>query len=242
VAVVVPLYNYAQYIEEALESVKAQTLREKDLIVVEDRSTDNSLSVARLWLEQNQAFFGHVALLQNHTNSGLGLTRNVGFSFSEARFILPLDADNKLCPACLQRCLEAIERSGAAVAYPTIQQFGDGNYLMGQWEWAPARFICGNYIDAMALIRKAAWAAVGGYDSVHWLRGWEDYDLWCKFVEHGFWGTRVDQKLALYRVHPSSMLQTQTEVLENKRQLLENMCRRYPWLALQDASLLDGPI
>jgi O-antigen biosynthesis protein len=230
VAVVVPLYNYAHYIQEALESVREQTLQDKDLIVVEDQSTDHSLAVAQRWLEQNHACFNHAVLLQNRTNSGLGLTRNVGFSLSEARFILPLDADNKLLPNCLQRCLKEIERTGAAVAYPIIQRFGDDDGLMGEWEWTPSRFTCGNYIDAMALIRKAAWVAVGGYDHVRWLRGWEDYDLWCKFVEHGFWGIQVAEKLALYRVHPSSMLRTQTEVLENKRQLLENIHRRYPWL------------
>jgi hypothetical protein len=72
------------------------------------------------------------------------------------------------------------------VAYPILQQFGEGIGKMGLLEWMPAQFANGNNIDAMALIRKSAWQAVGGYQSMR-PNGWEDYDFWCKFVEKGFW-------------------------------------------------------
>ena len=74
---------------------------------------------------------------------------------------MTLDADNKLLPDCVQRCLERLRTTGAAVAYPTIRTFGDVERTISDREWSAAQFACGNYVDAMALIRKSAWAAVG---------------------------------------------------------------------------------
>ena len=124
---VVPLYNYAGYVVEALESVKAQTIAQRELIVVDDCSRDDSLTVASDWLRNNAGEFTHVALLKNRENSGLALSRNAGFLFSDARFIMPLDADNTIEPRCLERCLEVINATGAAAAYPMIRRFGDAS-------------------------------------------------------------------------------------------------------------------
>ena len=72
---------------------------------------------------------------------------------------------------------------------------------MGNCPFEPGRLIGGNYIDALALVSKEAWAAVGGY-GVFRVMGWEDFDFWCRLVENGFWGCRVgDSPLAEYRVH-----------------------------------------
>ena len=77
VTVVIPLFNYADYIVEALESVRQQTLANVDLIVVDDQSTDNSLRVAQRWLEKHHRSFNRTILACNRKNSKLGPTRNV---------------------------------------------------------------------------------------------------------------------------------------------------------------------
>lgn len=234
VAVVVPLHNYAQFVEEALDSVRRQSLARKELIVIDDCSTDDSLAVARRWIERHRSELTYVALLKNRENSGLALTRNAGFAFAEARFILPLDADNVLEPHCLERCLAAIKTSGAAVAYPTIVRFGDGVGFVSASSWCPARFAAGNYIDAMALVRKSAWSAVGGYLHMQTM-GWEDFEMWCRFVEDGFWGTWVKESLARYRVHGASMLQVGHSTDEKRQSLIDEIRALHPWV--DDAAL-----
>ncbi len=229
VAVVVPLYNYAGYVVEALESVKAQTIPQRELIVVDDCSTDHSLSVASDWLRNNAVEFTHVALLKNRENAGLALSRNTGFLFSDARFIMPLDADNTIEPRCLERCLEVINATGAAAAYPTIREFGDAGGLFSADHWKPTQFAGGNYIDAMALVRRAAWSAVGGYRRMQAM-GWEDFEMWCRFIEHGFWGAWVSEPLASYRVHGTSMIQTVKYEVEKQRQLIAEVHELHPWL------------
>ena len=82
----------------------------------------------------------------------------------------------------------------------------------------------------MALIAKWAWAAVGGYTHIPY--GWEDYDFWCRCVEHGFWGQQVPEILAEYRLHSTSMLHTQTDVPENKVHVIEQLKARHRWLSI----------
>ena len=115
VTVIVPLYNYAQYVEEALESVRMQSLAPLDLIVIDDTSTDNSADVARAWLERNAARFNRVLLLRNAANAGLGVTRNAGFAAAETPYVLPLDADDRLLPGCCEALLRARARERGRV-------------------------------------------------------------------------------------------------------------------------------
>jgi glycosyltransferase involved in cell wall biosynthesis len=226
--VVVPLYNYARFITEALDSVRAQTLAELDLIVVDDASTDDSLAVARAWMERHAERFNRALLLRNTPNAGLGFTRNVGFTEADTPYVLPLDADNRLNPDLCREAVAAAERTGAAFVYSRIRQFGDQVELMGDWRYDPVRLVSGNYIDAMALVRRSAWADVGGYDHVRF--GWEDYDLWCRFAERGYFGERLMDVLAEYRVHGQSMLHSETDVVRNKQTLMADMEGRHRWL------------
>ncbi len=211
--------------------MRAQTLELLDLVVVDDASTDSSLTVTLDWVRRHAGRFNRVEVLRNRRNAGLGLSRNAGFNAAETEFILPLDADNRLRPRCGAACLEVIRTTGAAFAYPSLQRFGDGTEVMGLEPFQPTRLIRGNYIDAMAMIAKSAWAEAGGYDDIR-PNGWDDYELWCSFVERGLWGVRVPEILADYRVHARSMLRTLEQERDNELRLISELERRHPWLAI----------
>lgn len=229
--VVVPLYNYAGYVAEALDTVAAQTEERIDLVVVDDASTDGSLGVVLDWLRLHSPRLNRVVVARNKVNSGLAFTRNVAFDLSDTPYVLPLDADNRLLPGCVEACLRAIKASGAAYAYPTIRRFGAESDLMGVRGYDPVRLSNGNYIDAMALIARAAWTAVGGYDHVR--GGWEDFDFWCRLAERGLWGQHVaGEPLAEYRVHAGSMVQTAMANPERVRGMVAELSRRHPWLSI----------
>jgi glycosyltransferase involved in cell wall biosynthesis len=230
VTVVIPLYNYAQFIEEALDSVRNQTLTAIDLVVVDDASTDASLDVALAWIRQNVERFNRVVVARNRANAGLARSRNVGFDRAETQYVLPLDADNRLLPNCCERLLRALRESQATFAYPEQQCFGTADHVIGTDPFTPRRFACGNYIDAMALVEKSAWATVGGYTHIQY--GWEDYDFWCCCVEHGLRGCHVPEILAEYRFHDASMRVTRTDKRANNLEIIEQLEERHFWLSL----------
>jgi glycosyltransferase involved in cell wall biosynthesis len=228
VTVIVPLFNYADVVPEALASVVAQTLEKIDLIIVDDRSTDDSAEMALAWANLNAGRFNRLRIVRHSVNAGLGFARNTGFALAETEYVLPLDADNRLRPSACETLLAHLSPSSAAYAYPGIQQFGDKTDIAGREPFSVLRLQSGNYIDAMALVRKSAWAEAGGYDHVQF--GWEDFDFWCRLAERGRFGISVSDILADYRVHDRSMLHISTDVKENRAKLAADMRARHPWL------------
>ncbi len=230
VTVIIPVFNYADYVPEALQSVAEESLQLLDLVVIEDASPDDSGAMVLDWVRANAQRFNRVRVLRHRANAGLGFARNTGFAAAETPFVLPLDADNRLRPAACETLLRHLQESGAAYAYPAIQRFGDTDDVVGQAPYSVLRLQPGNYIDAMALVRKSAWALAGGYDHVRY--GWEDFDLWARIAERGGFGVNVAEVLAEYRVHDRSMLHTTTEKRAHREALAEDMERRHPWLDL----------
>jgi glycosyltransferase involved in cell wall biosynthesis len=228
VTVIVPVYNYADYVLEALPSIADQTLAPLDLVVIDDASPDDSARMVLDWVRGHAHRFNRITVLQHTKNSGLGFARNSGFAAAETPYVLPLDADNRLRPAAAATLLAHIEKANAAFAYPEIQEFGTKGEVFGKEPYSTLRLQRGNYIDAMALVRKSAWALVGGYDHVQY--GWEDYDFWCRLAEYGEFGVQVPEVLADYRVHRQSMLHTTTEIRDHKNDLVDDLKRRHPWL------------
>lgn len=232
VTVIIPLFNYEDYIIEALESVKNQTLPNVDLIVIDNISKDRSLDITLEWAEKNFNSFNRIIVARNKVDTGLGLTRNLGFELADTPYALPLDADNRLLPNCLEICLKVICESGAGYVYPILQQFGDANDLMGTCEYDPLLFASGNYIDAMALISKAAWAEVDGYFNQY---GLEDFDFWCKIAEKGIVGKLAsDVPLAEYRIHQKAMRLDVMKKVNETAEMLNEMEHRHPWVTVME--------
>lgn len=238
VAVLVSLYNYEKYICEALDSIAKQTLTDIELVVCNDFSTDNSVSVVIDWMQGHKQRFSRLAFIENDVNSGLSATRNASVAFAIAPYVFILDADNMIYPPCLERSLEVLKEADAkaAFAYAQREMFTDaeplGNSLENLLDWNPRFFSQGNYIDAMVLHKKSALEAVGGYtvDDCFGRLGWEDYELWLKYVRAGFYGIKINQPLIRYRYHKVSMLRATTNRAKNTKKLWQRLHAQYPEL------------
>lgn len=208
VSIVVPLYNHAAVLAEALESLQHSTRTDWEVVIVDDGSSDDSAAVARQWLEANSGRRG--LLVCSEVNRGLSRTRNTGASFARCDLLLMLDADNLLRRFAIERLTGALRRDpDASFAYGILDRFSaDGpEGLLSVFGWDPQRLRSGNYIDALALVRRAALQSVGGYSEDPRLAlGWEDYDLWARMAEHGHRAAFVREIVARYRVGHSSMV------------------------------------
>ncbi|MCP9890239.1 glycosyltransferase [Cyanobium sp. Aljojuca 7D2] len=249
-SVCVSLHNYASRITAALESARRQTLRALELIVVDDASEDEGAAVVVAWLKQHGQRFARVQLLQHAHNGGLAAARNTAFRAAMAPWCFVLDADNQLLPNAVERCLAIAEAAptSTAVVHPLIHLASDPlatankpqssqesvslpEALLSTYSWQQQCFRAGNYVDAMALIRRAAWQEVGGY--THIPGGWEDYDFWCKLMDAGMHGVLCPQPLAVYTVHDASM--TANATARSQRPLSRLLQQRHPWLELPGA-------
>ena len=247
-AVVVSLYNYADRIVEALQSVSAQTQARLELIVVDDASTDDSTSVVERWIDGCLCLVGHpfvrVLLLRHRSNAGLAAARNTAFAQSQASWCFVLDADNVLFPDAIASCLALADPNDhkLAVVHPLLAveaepgRSDDQRTLVSPTCWQRERLLVGNEIDAMALVRRSAWETVGGYTHIE--GGWEDYDFWCKLIEEGFHGLQCPRILAVYRSHPESMSHRATN--RSWHALSRTLQQRHPWLKLPLAQSEDA--
>jgi len=199
VSVVVTCYNLGRYLDEALASVGAQTLRDFEILVVDDGSNDSDTLATLDRLAASGTRVSHTE------NRGLPAARNHGVSLTTGDFICCLDADDRLHPTWFElaaRCF-AGDPELAFVSH-WLHAFGDE-----EWDWTPTD--CGfptlldhNTVNGAALVRREVWLAVGGQDET--LRqGCEDWDFWITLVERGHRGAIVPEVLFDYRRRADSM-------------------------------------
>lgn len=208
VSVIVPLYNDADVVTEALDSVDRSTMSSWELVVVDDASTDASSAAVRDWMERHPDH--RVALVRHEVNRGLAAARNSGADQARGELLLMLDSDNLIRPFGLARLTEALRRDpGADFAYGMLDRIGapDRIGIVSKFAWEPQRLRSGNYIDALALIRRRALFELGGYSEDPRLAlGLEDYDFWVRIAEAGRRGAFVRQFVGSYRAGHSTML------------------------------------
>ncbi|WP_428332600.1 rhamnan synthesis F family protein [Novosphingobium sp.] len=233
VAVIVPLYNYAGLIEWTLDSVAEQSHHDIVLIVVDDKSDDTSLAIALDWMADYEGPIS-LRLLSNNANFGLSATRNLGIVHSQSPYCFFLDADNEIYPRCIARHVAALEcRSDCAGSYSIIEQFEGATGLKGNNVFTRDALARGNYIDAMAMVRRECLDKYGGFRAIKY--GWEDYDLWLRLAEGGDRLLHIPQILSRYRHHRNSMSRQQTNKAENVEELRASMRELHPWLKLDNA-------
>ncbi len=239
-SVLLSVHNYADHVGQALRSVAVAADVAVEVVAVDDASTDHSVEAIR---EASAEFpWLPITLVRRGRNGGLPAARNLALEHARADLIFVLDADNMVLRGGLARLSEALEEyPEAAFAYGLIECFDErGPTDVLNWiDWDPKRLRHGNYIDAMAMIRRSALVDVGGYPLDPALYGWEDFAVWIAMAENGAHGVRVPDFVARYRRSSHSMLAlTGIDVSEAWASLL----RRFPSLALPDgfARVLDA--
>jgi hypothetical protein len=225
VSVVATSYNCEPFIAEAIESAMNSTGVAVEIIIVDDHSLDGSVGVVNPLMVAAAEF--PITLVSRAANAGVARARNLGTALARSDRIFILDGDNTVYPETLKKLSDALDQApDAALSYGILAK-RDGSGLLSYLPWDTVRLCQGNYIDAMAIIRRSALDKVGGYDEYFGLLGWEDYELWLRMAAMGLRGEFVPAIVGSYRVHSTSRQHT---VNLDPGALMGDLKNRYPYL------------
>lgn len=119
VSVIVPAYNVGAYLGAALDSLRAQTIRSLEIIVIDDGSSDTTAEVARRYASEDS----RIRVVSNGKPSGRPAhARNAGLRVARGKYIALLNADNASLPARLEKGVRAMERTGSRFAFADVQR------------------------------------------------------------------------------------------------------------------------
>ena len=211
VSVFMPVYNAATYLPEAVESVLHQTLSSLELIVVDDGSRDDSLSI----LETYATADSRIHVIANRENKGNAHAHNEGWRRAKSNYVACMHADDIALPDRLERQVQFLDQHPGVAAVGgeavVIDDTGRRHDLMrvptssleirAKLPWHNC------LIHPTVMMRKEALADVGGYrvDLV------EDYDLWLRLSEH-YELANLPRPLILHRWHPRDVAYIERQV------------------------------
>lgn len=198
-----PLYNYARYLDEALQSVLSQSVLPDEIIVVDDCSTDNPKPIIDK--------YPSVTYIRHEINRGLAAARNTGVMASNSTYCFSFDADDILKPDAIKEHLKIIDEKSIATC--GLMAFGSESYTARPKVATIPVLLKTNVIYSNTMFPKQAWVDVGGFDESKTMRlGWEDREFWIRVLGAGYKSVIGDYVALLWRRHPMTMSKTSADV------------------------------
>lgn len=200
VSVIVTCYNLGQYLDEAVESVLAQTYQDFEILIVDDGSTDPATEALLAGYRRPKTRVLRVA------HGGVAAARNAGIANTSSPYMCAMDADDRFDPSYLEKAVPILERDPSVTFVSCwLRAFGEE-----EWEWKPEG--CGlpallweDTVLTASLVRREAVVAIGGYDASMPIQGDDDWDLWLTLAERGYRGVILPEVLFHYRRRPGSV-------------------------------------
>ncbi len=234
VSVVIPCFNYGDYIEDAIKSILAQTLQDVEIIVIDGGSTDNS---TRKKLKQLN--YPKTQIVLREGRHLVGDNRNYGINIARGRYICCLDADDTLSPTYLEKAVFLLETYGYDCISTAINFIGERKGQIGIIEQPNLRSMeQGNHIHTCAVYRRFFWEHVGGfYDTgLGAEHVAEDWDFWLRIAATGARLRNIaGEALFNYRIHKNGSLSStnvrsiakqRKSIIKRNRHLLNRKTRR----------------
>ena len=222
VSVIMPCYNDGAYIQEAIDSVKAQTYPHIELIVIDDNSSDpETIKILNTLASQD------VTVL--HTQHvGPSGARNYGIRHAKGRYILPVDADDIILPTYIEKAVAAIDAvPERGVVYCHAELFGTQN---GPWDlpdFSLEQMLLYNVVFVTSLFYKEDWERLGGFNE-NMKHGLEDYDFWIGMMELGRDIYQLPETLFRYRFKKKSRSTQLNSSLEATQMMYQQIYENHP--------------
>ena len=230
VSIIVPCYNMSAFLEETLASVCASDYPHFEVLVIDDGSTDDSLAKAEAFASRDS----RVRVIHRE-NGGLSAARNTGLQHAKGKYILPVDADDRISSIFISHAVDAMEHNSALkVVYCQAEFFGERN---GRWKlekYSPRLLARKNIIPATALYRREEALQIGGYCEERVFH--EDWDFWLSMLSSGGEVLQLNEVGFFYRIRRGSMRHITSQ---QKREMVDIINRRHADFLFKQ---LGGPL
>ena len=235
VAVVIPAYNAAPWLAEAIESVLAQTMAASAIVVVDDGSTDDTQMIA--------CKFGDAIQLIAQPNAGVSVARNRGAGQVSADGLIFLDADDRLRPEAIAQLSARATHGNFGVVYGETWSFGEGarqRAPQSSCEGTPPAATLANFWKSIpsspgaVLIRSEVFHHSGGFDAS--LSTAADRALWLRLGSETGWG-HVEEVVLERREHADSMVRNRARA---RQQAAQAQLTFLDWVRAARPGMLPG--
>lgn len=216
-SVVMPVYDGARFVEEAVRSVLAQAWRPLEVVAVDDGSKDGSLAILEGLARAHAGEGGAVVRVRAERNGGVGRARNVGLADARGEYVTFLDHDDVLTPGSLEARAAALAAFPGRFVYGRLAWLGtspDGSTVSPGPDHRPATTYAeawdrlGITTPGQVLLRRADAVACGGFPEERAVGGSDDRAFWLRLVRAGVRPHPIHDVVLRYRVHPGQASRT----------------------------------
>lgn len=227
-SVILSVYNGADYLRAAVDSILSQTFRNFELILINDGSTDSSKEIIESYDDPR-------IRLINQENHGLVFSLNRGFSLAAGEYIARMDADDISSPSRLEKQMEVISsKPEVAVVGSFFSYIDEEDNHLDTVMASPTKdidikrslYVANPLAHGSTLIRKSVWKAVGGYIDTY--KSTEDFELWRKIADLP--KTKfaiVPEVLYWYRINPNGISKRGEEIQQkNAEKIIQEQWKK----------------
>ena len=238
VSVCIDVFNYAEFVSDAIESVMSQTLTDWELIIVDDQSTDASFSIAQEYARKDQ----RIRVIRNPVNLGMVRNRNRCLQEAQGKYIKCLHADDFLArPDALQKMVDIMEANSGLCLVSATMQFVDRNSRPVKQirQFKSSRFLAGTTVITQCLWQQKN--LIGGPSAVMFRReqasrGFDenyfhaaDLEMWFHLLEKGAFAY-LPEALTAFRFHENQQTEKDRQTLsaaQDRQRLLQTyLCKK----------------
>ena len=249
VSVPVITYNSSKFVLETLESIKAQTYQNIELIISDDCSTDNTVELCQQWVEENQERFVRTQIITSDVNTGVSANGNRGRDACQGEWIKGIAGDDLLTPNCIADCVEYVQQHPNVIyLFGRIEAFGaseeqnrhfaenvfDYSFFDLDIEGQLERLVFGsNCVPAATCFYNRQKAIELGIRNDERIPLLEDWPKWISILEKGVKLELMNAIIVKYRIHEKSLSTSSRPSINSRRSfILFELYYRYPrWQA-----------
>ena len=251
VSVPVITYNSSKFVLETLESIKAQTYQNIELIISDDCSADNTVELCKKWVDKNRERFVRTQIITSEVNTGVSANLNRAEAACQGEWVKGIAGDDLLMPNCIADCVEYVQQNTNIIyLFGRIETFGasdekhkyfsekvfDYSFFDLDVDGQLERLVFGeNCVPASTFFYNRQKSIDLGIRNDERIPLLEDWPKWINILEKGVKLDFVDKVVTKYRIHENSLSTNRLSARYMESNYMFELYYRYPYWQMRNA-------